>query len=398
MALLGSHMLDNRIYLFAIAAFFLVEWKNIDIKKSLLVILYIVAIYIIWVLLDKDVLFKADVAIKIISELSLIIGLYLLGVSIDIRNIVSDSKGIKIFFYLLFFFFIAYSLLILYSYYAIAQDHPLTWKGLFVCFPNSYQETGVNGGRLISTIIAYYLTVVAALFAYATIYFDKLKSRKIFNYYEAIFIILLALFSLYIATLLGRRTTIVLFIAVFVILFLLRLIFDSSNKERAIITITLLALFFLIYLLFGETIRETFSYMYNRLTRQGLSAARFSFWIPGLQAMLDYPFGGGHGVFVSHNMKLAHNTWIDIGKDFGIIPFVLFLLFTAVHLYYFVKVLLCSKLERLIKLQLLVVMMTTLPVLMIEPVFTSDKTYFAYVMFYFGIIANLYYSQTKERV
>jgi hypothetical protein len=361
MALLGSHMLDNRIYLFAIVAFFLVDWKSVDIKSSLLAVFYIVAIYIIWILLDKDVIFKADVAIKIISELSLIILLYLLGASIDVRNIVSSTKGIKIFSYLLFSFFITYSVAILYSYYTIDQGHSMIIEGLFVCFPNEYQRLNVNGGRLISTIISYYLTVVAALLAYVSIYIDKLKKRKIFNYYEIIFIVLLSLLSFYIAILLGRRITIILFITVFLVLILIRIIYDFSNKERVSITAILFVLLVLIYHFFAEELKEVFSYMYYRFHHKGLNAVRITYWIPGLQAMLDYPFGGGHGVFVGHKMKLAHNTWIDIGKDFGIIPFVLFLLFAVVHLYYFIKVMLFSKLERLIKLQLLVVMMTTLP-------------------------------------
>jgi len=389
-AILGTHFLNYHLYLFAFAALFLIDYKRVKGIDFLLITTFVVSVYIIWFILDRDVLFKFDIALSVLSELALIVLIYLVGRSIDF----SKDINIKSIFYLLFIFFIAYTLVIGYSYLAIKQDQPLTWKGLFVVFPNEYNRLGVNGGRFISTIIGYYLTAMSLVFAYFAIYIDKIK--KSFKIYEIIILLLLSVFALYLAALMGRRTTIVLFIVAFAVVLFFRIIFDTNKKEKIIIVGLFLLLSLVSYYLFWDTIKEHFGYIYHRLTHQGLKAARFSFWIPGLQAMLDNPVGGGHGVFVGHNMRLAHNTWIDIGKDFGIIPFILFLVFTLLHLYYFVRIIFFPKIENLLKVLLVVVMVAVFPILMIEPVFTSDKTYFAYIIFYFGLVSNLYHTQVKN--
>jgi len=328
LALLGTHLLDNRIYIFTIASLFLIDWKNlkIDTFSTLLLVAFVVSIYIILYISYKDFLLHSHIAIKSIPTFILMVLMYLLGGSITIQYNNNIDITVKISFYLLFSFFIAYSIMIIYSYFAIKQDMPLTWKGLFVNFPNQYSQTDVNGGRLISTIIAYYLTISSILFAYLVIYFDKIRKRKIFSFYEIAFFILVSLFSLYIAALMGRRTTIVLFIGIFILLLFIRILFDSTRKEKIYITLTIFLGTIAFYFLFEDFLIEKFSYIYTRLTHQGLKAARFSFWIPGLKIILHYPLGGGHLLSVSKGMQLAHNTWIDIGKDYGIIPFALFII------------------------------------------------------------------------
>ena len=390
LTILGSHLFDDKIYLFVIASIFLIDWKNIFSKESLLVAIFILSIYIIWFFLDHDVLFKRDVAIKVISQLLLIFSAYLLGRSIklDIEN--SSPLAIKYSFYLLFSFFIAYSFMILYSYFTIKQDSPLTWQGLFVNFPNEYKRLHVNGGRLISTIIAYYLTISSFIVAYLVIFFDKFKTARVFSLVEFLLLIFISLFSLYIASLMGRRTTIVLFIAIFALLLLIRFIFLSTHKEKILIVLLLLATTLLIYYFFGDILKEKFSYIYHRLTHQGLRAKRFTFWIPALKIMLEHPFGGGHSYFVSPGMKLAHNAWLDIGKDFGVIPFVLFILIAVLHLYYFAKIAIISSINNHIKFQILIILCGLITMLMIEPIFTSDKTFIAYLFFLFGFITQLY--------
>ena len=389
LTILGSHLFDDKIYLFVIASIFLIDWKNIFSKESLLVAVFILSIYIIWFSLDNNILFKIDAAIKTISQLLLLFFAYLLGKSIrlDVKN--SSHEVIRYSFYLLFSFFIAYSFMILYSYFTIKQDTPLTWQGLFVNFPNEYQRLHVNGGRLISTIIAYYLTISSLIFAYLVIFFDKLQAARVFSLVEFFLLIFISIFSLYIASLMGRRVTIVLFIAIFVTLLIIRLIFISAAKERMVILLLLVVLTLLFYYLFGDILKEKFSYIYHRLTHQGLRAKRFTFWTPALKIMLEHPFGGGHNFYVAPGMKLAHNTWIDIGKDFGIFPFLLFFAVSALHLYYAIKIFFSSLIANFIKYQILIILCGLITMLMIEPIFTSDKTLFAYILFIFGFIAKV---------
>ncbi len=98
---------------------------------------------------------------------------------------------------------------------------------------------------------------------------------------------------------------------------------------------------------------------------------------------------------VAPGIKLTHNTWIDIGKDFGIVPFVLFIAVTAMHLFYLTVVVLRTSIERSKKYLLSVVIGGAIPLLAIEPVFTSDKTFVAYLFFVFGLVAQCYGSLKK---
>ena len=113
--------------------------------------------------------------------------------------------------------------------------------------------------------------------------------------------------------------------------------------------------------------------------------------------MLQYPFGGGEKEFgkLGTHLIAAHNTWIDIGKDFGVLPFALFLYISLLHLYYFIKILFDKSLSKLIKYQVFILMCSVCAVLMLEPVFSTIKTFFIYLFFIFGFIARLYHARRK---
>jgi len=239
----------------------------------------------------------------------MVLVMYLLGSSIHpYSSIKSSLLSEKRVFYLLFVFFIAYTLSIAYSYFFIPQDAHLypdkvVPNGMHVWFQNEYKRLHVHEGRLISTIIAYYLTFTAILFPFLFFKFKTFRERK-FYYVEWLFLVLLSLFALYISNIMGRRTVLFLFVLIF-------LYFAS-----------LIIVKYMIY------------------------------WIPGLKAMLAYPFGGAHEISVAQGMKLAHNTWIDIGKDYGIIPFVTFVLFCIMHVPYILKVLFSHSVSHFIKHQI----------------------------------------------
>ena len=132
----------------------------------------------------------------------------------------------------------------------------------------------------------------------------------------------------------------------------------------------------------------------KKLFLVGLHDKRFSWWLSGIKAMIEYPWGGGHSVFLAHNMKMAHNTWIDIGKDFGVVPFLSFLLVSMLALYYAARLLFMSSLQCLNRQLIVLVMVAIFAIMMIEPVFTSDKTFFAYISFFFGLLKNMHDTAT----
>ena len=134
----------------------------------------------------------------------------------------------------------------------------------------------------------------------------------------------------------------------------------------------------------------------QRLSDKGLNDHRFSWWSDALNVMLEYPFGGGNGIYIAPHIRLAHNTWIDMGKDLGVIPFILFLFITLLHIYYLFYIFFSKRVELLLKYQLILISIGIFPIMMIEPIFNSDKTFFAYIFFYFGILSKFYIDLKKK--
>ena len=282
-------------------------------------------------------------------------------------------------------FFIAYVLLLLYSYIVLPLDNPLTREGMYVCFQNEYKRLNVNDGNLISTIIAYYLTFTVIILPFILFYFKEFRERK-FSYFELLFLLGIASFALYLSTEMGRRTVLLLLLLTFLYLGVSVIAnkFKARNYYYILFVVIILILFAAIaYYLFADTMAG------KRLISSAIMQdRRFQFWLPGLQAMIDYPFGGGNSVYVAQDMKLAHNTWIDIGKDFGIIPFVAAIVFFLVHLFHLIRIMLNKTLDSFIKHIFVIFFMCFFAILMIEPVFTSDKTFFFYIIFYLGLLKN----------
>ena len=421
--LLGSHLLDYHLYIFIIAAIFLIHWQYVsNYKITWLILFFILAIYISWFFLDDRILYNIAIFQQVILPGLLIFLMYLLGLSIQIKKENHTLLANKNIFYLLFIFMISYSLFIVWSYFMIPQDIPLTSKGMFVCFPNPYEQAHVNDGRLISTILAYYLTPVTFMLPFILFYFKKFKSQG-FYIFELFLLLCLSLFLLYISAMMGRRTVIFLFIIIFLFLFLSS-IFKYLNIKKTLLfiaTLSIIVYSFSIYLKNKEEIPqfETVISLDNliipivnapkpfliyeklpllhRVITKGLDDHRFSWWGEAISVMFNHPFGGGNGIYIAPHMKLAHNTWIDIGKDLGILPFVLFIILTLIHSYYLIRIFFAKNIESLLKNQLVVVGLSIFAIMMIEPIFNSDKTFFAYIFFYLGIVTNIYMqSQNKE--
>lgn len=386
---LGSHILDDRAYIFVLFSLLLVDWRNLQYKTILLPVAFLVSVLIAWIAIDHRVFTQFNFGMNVISRLILIGLMYLLGYSI-VSYLYRTKKDddIYLWFYVLSVFFITYTGMILISYFYLKQDNPLNTYGMHVIFPNEYKRLNVNNGRLISTIIAYYLAIMIALFTFVVIFIDKLK-KKLFSIWELILFIGIGLSALYFSVEMGRRVTIVVLLLNLLLLIFVRARekFNSVNKAAVLLGVFALILFY-IYT-FGHPSESNYSI--SRLWHLNpLDDQRFTWWATGIKAMLDFPLGGGHGVMVAHNTKLAHNTWIDIGKDFGVIPFSLFLLLTIQSIYFLIKIALFSKMDIFKKVLLIITPMSAFPILMIEPVFTSDKTFIAYLFFYMGIVSKVY--------
>ena len=208
----------------------------------------------------------------------------------------------------------------------------------------------------------------------------------------------------------GRRTVILLFIVVSLFLFFMRIskyIYSINLKKLLLFIIVFLGISSVTYTFVNHfespakikgiiAVEDIDIPVFRRLmNKKVLKDVRFSRWSTALDVMMTHPFGGGNGVYIAKNMRLAHNTWIDIGKDFGILPFILFIMLTLLHIYYLLKITFSQHVEDILKYQVLIIGMGIFAIMMIEPVFTSDRTFFAYIFFYFGFLKKLYSQSIK---
>jgi len=403
---LGIHLLDDKVYLFLPFLLLCIDWKSLRIWSTFLVAMFLVSLYTTWVYIDHDLVTRMDVGLKLFSQGLLVLLMYLLGRTLS-KQVLQSERGV---FYLLLFFIIGYMFSLAYSYWQpyIEEGDTLLHMvkniftnapkvsdipkppingsfGMMVCFPNEYKRLHVNGGYLISTIIAYYLSLMAIILPLLLFNISSLKQKK-FGYMELAFLITLSLFALYLASVMGRRTVIALLLFSFVSIVLLKIVMmlKRGNIKYILLVIFLAFAFSLaFYWMFSDTPAV------EKLAKVGIHDKRFGWWYGGIQAMLHYPFGGGHGVFLAHNMKMAHNTWIDIGKDFGVIPFLAFLLLSLYFLYQSLSFLLSRHTLPFLKQMVFLMTVSIYAIMMIEPVFTSDKTFIAYIFFFFGVVANL---------
>ena len=423
LSLLGSHFLENYLYIFIILGLFLVNWTNLFHKNILLIMLFFASVYISWIFLDPRLLHQWYLAKEVFLPGILILLMYLLGFSIRTEQKDGIQFSSRNIFYLLFIFVITYSFFVLWSYFTITQDNPLSGIGMYVCFPNPYQQAHINGGRLISTILTYYLTLMTFMLPLIVFYFNKLKKQGFYTV-ELLLLVGLSLFVLYITAIMGRRVVFVLFTLVCLFLFLTYIIHYKKIKKVLFSLALLVTLFYGINSYMQEqnntsqlkaivvtddfmvpivqsTKKQTFNLdtisVFNKLTHRGLKDQRFSWWEKSFHVMLEHPFGGGNGIYLAPGIKLTHNVWLDMGKDLGIIPFTLLLIITLLHLYYLIRIFFSKQIEYLLKYQLVILAIGLFAIMMIEPVFNSDKTFFAYIFFYFGILGKLHVEITKRK-
>lgn len=166
----------------------------------------------------------------------------------------------------------------------------------------------------------YYISVFAVLFP-SIIYFSKKKVRNIAT-------ILLSIFFIYASLATRTRTTLLVLAIVF---FLQGVLFVILEKEKVMKNVTpkkiglflgtiVAAIAILVFVLKDLEIVQIFI---DNLSKGGgiLNNIRFKVQRQALSQIFDYPWGGSQMVM---DLKLAHNVWLDLAHEAGIIPFFAF--------------------------------------------------------------------------
>ena len=392
--LLGTHLLaKNQWLILIIIALFLIDWKKVKIAVPELLVLGVFAFSVY----NKEYSINFSFAENTTSvgAILMLFVSYLLGLSIK-GFLPGSLPNERKLFYLLVGYSIGYILVILYSHIAIPQDNPLTTFGMHVYYENMWSY--VRDGKLVSTVIAYNLTLLGVLLPFLIFNFKEFRERK-FSFPELFILGGLMLYSLYLGVEMGRRIILLLLLISFIYMVIISLLKISKKYHMhhglffAIIIILLCVPAY--YYLLQDTLL-----IKRMITYSIFSDPRFSWWLPGLQCMMDYPMGGGFEVDLRPGKwsKLAHNTWIDIGKSSGVLAFASFVIFYLWHAQYLYKTLINKGISIFMKSLILIISFSLLAVMMIEPVFRSQKVFIFYSIFLLGFLKAYsgFYTKVKQ--
>ncbi|MFV8291154.1 hypothetical protein ACNNMX_03810 [Aerococcus viridans] len=194
--------------------------------------------------------------------------------------------------------------------------------------------------------------------------------------------------STYSIILLGNRTGVLIILASFLIVFLF---VQRLNIRKIVITIFSFFFSFIFYLFFQN---NTFnlktswenSYISTRFITSSLTDdPRIVSWLVAFKGMIVNPMGGR---ITDISLGTAHNLWLDIGYDAGILPFFLICAFTIASLYSLLVFLIRDH-PVYLKAIILGFYTSFLISFMMEPIMLGGVTYFTTFCFVVGMIQRV---------
>ena len=390
--LLGSQILVNHWLVFIFFAFFLIDWRKFSALEVYILLLFLLSIFAshLYIKYHYGTYGNEDTLRGIINELTMILMMYLLGLSLRWDSAKQKQAPEKKITYLLFGFFIAYTLIVIYSYFAFPlENHTIGKYGMHLYYNaiESIKHIHHSNRLLAPTIAAYSLTMMVLIIPF--ILFDTKNLKKIgFKSAELLMWLLIAFSALYFATLMGRRITIFVLLAVVLFLFVKSFI-SGSKKEKTRISILFISILIL-------TVSVLYHYradisLLERIRHEGVGdSSRVALWKQGWHTMMEYPWGGGGFVKVyaidGRPHFYGHDAWLDIGKRFGIIPAILMVLFWLLHIHYVVKIARSRQIGTYMKSIILILFATLFANWFIEPIPLSSRSFFFYTIFFLGFM------------
>ncbi len=396
--ILGSQVLVNHWVPFILFALLIIDWKRFFTRETLLLVLFLFSLVAshIYIYTHYGVLGNEDSPVQIFIELFMILSVYLLGLSLRGANPEGRYDDRKLF-YLLTSFFVAYTLVVIYSYFAFPIENStvgIYGMHLYYTAIESAKHIHHQNRLLAPTIVAYSLTMMAILIPF--ILFNVKKSKAIgFKTIEILLLTLIAFTALYFTFMMGRRITIALLL-VLAFFFILMMFIQAQKKEK--IRIAIASVFFMaIVAITLYYFRDSIS-LFERIAREGIGdSSRFLLWSQGWDTMLEYPWGGG-GFKISYALNgrthyYAHDAWLDIGKRFGVIPLLLMVLFWLMHVPYLVKIIRGKRISNYMKILISIIALGIFANWFVEPVPLVHRSYFFYTMFFLGFLKSFSDSQ-----
>lgn len=183
-----------------------------------------------------------------------------------------------------------------------------------------------NNTMLSATLQGTMLTMIMSLVFWVMVYNKK-------TYIKVLYLICYVLSLLYL-TILATRTTIIISVIVFIIIYFMNGLLNKKIAKN--IKILIIGCIFIIFsnVLYNNNFFNIKNIINNsnliqRMShKEGLNESdqnRFEAQLLGIKYIVNNPFGSKSKI---GNLNYAHNLWIDVGKDVGIIPFILIIIYT----------------------------------------------------------------------
>jgi hypothetical protein len=201
--------------------------------------------------------------------------------------------------------------------------------------------------------------------------------------------------SIYSTIVLGNRTG----LGIVAISILTIFLFSKKHVAKKYLNMMLGLIFLFIFrILFNQNflgIRYEWesTLLSSRLNGQNLSEdPRLLSWNAAFKGLFDYPMGGRETPLP---LSFAHNMWLDVGYDAGLLPFIVLIIFTVFSfgsLMFFIK----SNHPILLKSLLVGIFTAFYITFMVEPIFQGWFTHFTLYCFMVGLVQRLNFEYKKK--
>lgn len=152
------------------------------------------------------------------------------------------------------------------------------------------------------------------------------KDKKLKTLY-IISVVIALIYALQLAT----RSTFIIAFLVFVICFFYYVVKERNRRKIVLFVVSIVFVLLLLYCLYHFNIMSFQSFVYKSNMMERLrfgignsNATRFNRFLDGLRNLFRYPMGS------SSVSSYYHNTWLDVARIGGIIPFFFYLLYSIV--------------------------------------------------------------------
>ncbi len=383
--MLGLQITALSMFTFGVAVVLLVDYKKILSRTSILLFFFL--IYFLGETYHNNIItFPEFIKYFIYYFLS-----YQLGAASIIFN--TDNKiSNKQLFCLLYGFFVGFVVYLIINVSFVDQSD-ISSNLVRICTPSF--------GIMRRTATTYYLSPLIVLIPVSIYYYANIFRHVRKYFFEFVVLATITSASLYLTIIMDRVEPLAMLLLVsiiFVISFILNRKWSNVVVSRVYkMAIILVSVGGIYWLIFNTDI-------ITKIVDGVTNSIRFNLWCAGIDSLIKYPLGGCNNCLIreyGQTSIYAHNMWLDVGRNGGIISILLLLFFQIAHIKYVWKIINYPEISEFLKSSLLILIFTLMMNYFVDPIFEEApifsgasgfaKSSFVYIMYGFflsGLLKN----------